>query len=114
MLTLLAELREVQIVGEADNAFTAINRIERLKPEVVILDISMPGANGLQVLENIKRIKPFPLVIMLTNFSHDQYRQKCRQLGADYFFDKSTEFESVLKVIEEFFSSRPGSEVSAN
>jgi hypothetical protein len=36
---------------------------------------------------------------MLTNFAHEQYRQKCLQLGADYFFDKSTEFEKVLSVL---------------
>jgi hypothetical protein len=36
---------------------------------------------------------------MLTNFALDQYRQKCRQLGAEYFFDKTTEFEKVLDVL---------------
>ena len=106
LLTLLSEIRELEFIGEADNAFTAINRIERLKPEVVILDISMPGANGLQVLENIKRVQPAPLIIMLTNFSHDQYRLKCQQLGADHFFDKSTEFDKVIEVIRGWMASQ--------
>jgi len=38
---------------------------------------------------------------LLSNFTHDQYREKCRELGADYFFDKSTEFEEVTRIIAE-------------
>jgi DNA-binding NarL/FixJ family response regulator len=65
----------------------------------VVLDISMPGGSGMYVLETVKKDRPVPVVIMLTNFAHDQYRQKCLQLGADYFFDKSTEFERVIEVL---------------
>jgi DNA-binding NarL/FixJ family response regulator len=63
-----------------------------------VLDISMPGGSGVHVLETIKREQPALKVIMLTNFGHEQYRQKCLQLGADHFFDKTTEFEKVLEV----------------
>jgi len=51
------------------------------------------------VLETIKREQPALKVIMLTNFAQEQYRQRCLQLGADHFFDKTTEFEKVLKVL---------------
>ena len=53
----------------------------------------------MDVLETIKKDQPNPLVIMLTNFASDQYRQKCLRLGADYFFDKSTEFERITEVL---------------
>ena len=101
LIGLLAELACVDIVGQADIAFEAISAIRRVKPDVVVLDISMPGGSGMHVLETVKKEKPSPLVIMLTNFAHDQYRQKCFQLGADYFFDKSSEFEKVLSVLNE-------------
>jgi DNA-binding NarL/FixJ family response regulator len=96
---LIAELPGVDIVGQADIAFEALNAIRKLKPGVVVLDISMPGSSGLYVLETLKREQFCPLVIMLTNFSHDQYRRKCLQLGADYFFDKTSEFEKVIDVL---------------
>jgi len=99
LTTLLSDLSNVEVVGEADIAFEAINSIRRLKPGVVVLDISMPGGSGMYVLESIKKQAPAPLVIMLTNFAHEQYRRKCLQLGADYFFDKSTEFERVTEVL---------------
>jgi len=96
---LLSELPNVEVVGQADIAFEAIDTIRKLRPSVVVLDISMPGGSGMHVLEVIKQDRPEVMVIMLTNFAHDQYRQKCLQLGADYFFDKSTEFERVTEVL---------------
>jgi DNA-binding NarL/FixJ family response regulator len=95
----------VEIVGEAETAFEAIQSIRRLRPAVVILDISMPGGSGIQVLETIRKEKPVPLIIMLTNFTHEPYRQRCFKLGADYFFDKSNEFEKVRDVLESLVSS---------
>ena len=99
LVTLLSDLPSVEIVGQAEIAFEAISATRRLKPDVMLLDISMPGGSGIHVLEMVKQERPAPLVIMLTNFAHEQYRQKCLQLGADYFFDKSTEFEKVLSVL---------------
>jgi DNA-binding NarL/FixJ family response regulator len=100
LISLLSELPGVDIVGEAETAFEAIQSIRRLRPAVVILDISMPGGSGIQVLETIRREKQVPLIIMLTNFTHEPYRQRCFKLGADYFFDKSNEFEKVKEVLE--------------
>jgi len=96
---LITELPGVRLVGQAEIAFEAIQAIRRLRPEVVVLDISMPGGSGMYVLETVKREYPDLTVIMLTNFAHDQYRQKCLQLGADHFFDKTTEFEKVLEIL---------------
>ena len=99
LAAMISELPNIEIVGHADIAFEAIYSIRRLRPAVVVLDISMPGGSGMYVLETVKKDRPVPMVIMLTNFAHEQYRQKCLQLGADYFFDKSTEFERVIDVL---------------
>jgi len=101
LLAMISELPNVEVVGQADVAFEAIHSIRRLRPAVVVLDISMPGGSGMYVLETVKKDRPGPMVIMLTNFAHEPYRQKCLQLGADYFFDKSTEFERVTQVLRD-------------
>lgn len=105
LAAMIAELPNVEVVGQADIAFEAIYSIRRLRPAVVVLDISMPGGSGMYVLETVKKDRPVPVVIMLTNFAHEQYRQKCLQLGADYFFDKSTEFERVTEVLRQICAS---------
>jgi DNA-binding NarL/FixJ family response regulator len=107
LVGLISELPGVTIVGQAAGAAEAIAEIRRLRPDVVVLDISIPGGNGLQVLATIKAETPAPTVIMLTNFAHEQYRRRCFELKADYFFDKSREFEKVLDVLQEITEALP-------
>ena len=99
LISMLTELPNVEIVGETGGAVEAIDSIRRLKPTAVVLDISMPGGGGMSVLETIKKDDEAPMVIMLTNLSNEPYRRRCLQLGADYFFDKSSEFEKVIQVL---------------
>ena len=98
---MLSDLPEIEIIGQAEDGIQATNLIEKLNPNVVILDIRMPRGNGMDVLQNIKKNNPALIVIMLTNYPYPQYRKKCMALGADYFFDKSTEFEKVMEVLEQ-------------
>jgi DNA-binding NarL/FixJ family response regulator len=102
LIALLTEVPNVTIAGEAEMARDAIAGIQRQRPDVVVLDISMPGGSGIQVLETVKKEKLAPMVIMLTNFDHPQYRQRCMQLGADHFFDKSSNFERVIEIVRDF------------
>ena len=99
LISLLTELPNVEIVGQTGGALDAIDSIRRLKPTAVVLDISMPDGGGISVLETIKKEEGAPMVIMLTNFSHEPYRRRFWQLGADYFFDNSNEFEKVIQVL---------------
>jgi len=100
LVAMLSELGGVEIVGQAEDAFSALEAIPILKPDVVILDIYMPGsATGMYVLERIRRERNPPTIIMLTNYSYDQYKTRCLEAGASFFFDKSTEFERVPEVL---------------
>ena len=101
LIELLADLPNVQIAGQAGLAVDAIAGIRAQSPDLVVLDISMPGGSGIGVLETIKKQPKAPVTIMLTNFVQPQYRQRCMQLGADYFLDKSS-FERVLEIVRDF------------
>ncbi len=98
---ILAEYPELEVVGQAENAQDAINSIQKLKPDAITLDIRMPGKSGIDVLESVKKIHSTLRIIVLTNYPYLQYEKKCLQLGADYFFDKSTEFYKVVDVLKE-------------
>ena len=101
--TLIADLDFVELVGQAGDAQQAIKEIQKLEPDVLILDIRMPEGNGSLVLEALDRAsdKPKPVVIVLTAYPYPQYRRKYLKAGADYFFDKATEFERVITVLEQ-------------
>jgi DNA-binding NarL/FixJ family response regulator len=101
LAALVTELAGVEIVGQAGGVGEAIRKIQRLRPQVVVLDISLADGTGLEVLKGIRNRRPFPRVIMLTNFTQAAYREKCLKLGAQYFFDKSAQFEQAVEVIRE-------------
>jgi DNA-binding NarL/FixJ family response regulator len=98
---MLAEITEVELIGQASDGIEAINSVRELKPDVVVLDIRMPGKNGMEVLQELKKYEPAPCVIIMTNYPYPQYRKKCLDLGADYFLDKSTDFDRLLAVIKQ-------------
>ena len=97
----LSEIQGVEIVGQEGETFSAIEAIDRLKPDLVILDIRMPGGNGISVLEKLKKMDYPPIVVMFTNYPYLQYRKRCFDSGADHFFYKATEFEKLIDVIRE-------------
>ena len=104
--------QEIRIVGHAEDVPQAVESVTRLKPDVVILDIQMPGGSGIDVLETIKKNKPSPIVIMFTNYPYPQYRKKCLAAGADFFFDKSLEFDALTDTLKHLivylgYSQRP-------
>ena len=101
LISLLTDLRGIEVVGQAEDAIEARNLAEKLRPDVAILDLRMPLGSGADVLYDIKKFNPTPKVIMLTNYPHPENKKKCIDGGADYFFDKSTEFQRVVSVLRD-------------
>lgn len=99
LMSLLAEISGVEIVGRAGNVADATREIRQGKPDVVILDIRMPDGSGIDVLESLQKDRWQPIVIMLSNYSEPPYRRKCLKRGARFFFDKSAEFHKVAEAL---------------
>jgi two-component system, response regulator, stage 0 sporulation protein A len=101
---LLGEEEHVDIVGVAENGDQTVELVRRLSPDLVILDTHMPAINsaagGLQALEQIKQMTPAPLVIVFTAFPSQASRSKCKELGADYYFDKAFDLKEIIKTLE--------------
>ncbi|MEM6648245.1 MAG: response regulator transcription factor [Bacteroidota bacterium] len=93
-------LREhgARVVGEADNANTAVDLVNKVEPDAVVLDIEMPG-NGIKALKKIRKQHPQTKVIMLTNHAEPYFKQMCLNAGAAFFMDKSLEFERVPEAL---------------
>ena len=96
---LVAGIPNAAMVDEADSEETARQCIGSCVPEVVVLDLRLKSGSGLAVLEHLKTVAPRAVAIVLTNYSQPEYRQKCAQLGADYFFDKSQDIDTFAQLL---------------
>jgi len=72
-----------------------------MKPDLAIVDIKMPGLNGLYVLNEIRKDDKNVIFIILTFYSSDYYRQLAIQAGSNYFFSKADDFEKLTQVVAE-------------
>ena len=97
---LLIALEQVQEVRTATSAEEATEFIRDYEPGLVILDINLPGKNGLQMLKDIRQMKEIdPVILILTNNTLSGYRADCMQNGADYFLDKAKDFGTIPGII---------------
>ena len=92
---------DITVVGEAVNGIMAMEMVEELDPDVVLLDLHMPDMNGIEVLKEIKKSKKKTIVCILTNYPYPQYKKKCLALGADYFLYKNEDFEKINMILED-------------
>jgi DNA-binding NarL/FixJ family response regulator len=99
LIQVVGKIKGIERLDQADSVATASEAVRRLRPDVVILDMQMPGGSGLDVLKVIREDRIACAVIVLTNFVYPQYRRKCLDGGAQVFLDKSTEFEKVSELV---------------
>jgi len=96
---MLSGIDHVASVTKAIDYHSAVEMVKQTSPDVVLLDINLPGRSGLEILREIKNINKNTRVIMITNTSIEYYRELCTFLGAEYFIDKSNEFEKIPGII---------------
>src|SRR6266853_4777096 len=99
---------DVTVVGPAGTVAAALQDIPRLQPECVLLDIHLPDGDGISILKAVKRMTPTPAVVMFTNYTDDFYRQRCEVAGADFFLDKSTQFDQIPGVLQTLMHANGG------
>jgi len=106
MRSLIEESVLVTIIGEASTAASAMMLFREHEPDAVVLDLQLEGSTGYTILEEIKRARADCIAIVLTTFAIPECREKCRELGADFFFEKSKEFERVPETLSALIAQR--------
>jgi DNA-binding NarL/FixJ family response regulator len=114
LLDMLREIPGVEVLGCAGDGLHAIDSIRSLAPDVVVLDIQMPRGTGLDVLKNVKHDGRGPTVIVFTNFPYPQYRKRALEFGADFFLDKTTEFETLRALFGQMTAAGGGAMEAQN
>ena len=90
---------DFDVVGEAANGQAALELVEELKPDVLLLDINMPIKNGLEVLEDLKNLKVKTKVLMLTIHNEVEYLIKAVEIGCNGYLLKDSSFQTLKDAI---------------
>ena len=99
----LASGSKIEVIGEASNGLEAIRKARELKPDLVLLDIRMPGINGIEATHQLKEKMPGIKVIILTVFDMDEYREAVKTNGADGYVIKKSLMNELVPVINSLF-----------
>jgi two-component system response regulator NreC len=95
----LDESEDITVVGEAADGEEAVSIVERLRPRVVLLDISMPGLNGMEAARRIKQQCPEVAAVFLTMHESEQYFVEALRCGAEGYVPKSAPASDVVEAV---------------
>jgi DNA-binding NarL/FixJ family response regulator len=99
LISLVGEMPDFNVVGEASNGHEALQVIENTHPDIILLDINMPVMNGIETLNEIRKLNPAPKVVMLTISQNDEDLINAIVAGANGYVLKNTEPEMLRSTI---------------
>lgn len=105
----LEESDDLRVVGEAGDAVAGVDMVTRTQPDAVLLDLSMPGMDGLQAIPLIQRASPGTAIIVFSAFAADRMSRSALDQGADRYVEKGAPLEDVRAVVREEVGARRGS-----
>lgn len=97
---LLQDIIGLEVAGLAEDGIQALSMLPIINPDIIILDLMIPRMNGLDVLRSLRSRDNNVIVIILTNYDQTYFRDRCAELGANYFLDKSADFEKVYQICQ--------------
>ncbi len=100
LISLLNGAGQLQVVGQSASAEEAWEAVDQLRPDILVLDIRLPGRNGIELLRDVKQRHPGLRVLIMTNYDYPEYRRQSILAGADMFFNKTMEFEALIEALK--------------
>ena len=104
--TLLEKEADFQVIGEASDGTQTINFVKLLDPDVVILDMIMPGINGIEITRQIKKISPHTQIIILSMHANEAYVLETLKKGASGYVLKDSTGNDLVKAVREVIAGR--------
>lgn len=103
---LLADIEGLQIIGQAESGEQAIDMVKDLKPDVVLMDIQMPGIGGLEATRRCLRVDPDLKIIAVTVHEDEPYPSKLLGVGAVGYLTKNTDVDEMVRSIKKVMSGQ--------
>jgi len=97
----------IELIGEASDGYSAVEKIQIDPPDVVLLDVDMPGLTGIGVIHLLRRLYPQMKILMLSNYNDDNYIKAAMEAGADGYVLKCVEINELIKIIRSIWEEKP-------
>lgn len=104
---LVGGLERCEVVGDSGDARAALAEIERLRPDVVLLDITMPGLSGLDAIAPIRKAAPRSKIVMLTHLEGERFVDQALRAGAEGYLSKDSDPAELALAIEAVYRGDP-------
>lgn len=103
---LIDDIDDLSVIAEADNGNDAIRHVTELKPDVAILDINMPGLNGIETTEILRRDFPELKIVIVSMHSDELFPQRLIKAGANAYLTKDSGIQEICHAIHEVIAAR--------
>ncbi|OHE18763.1 MAG: DNA-binding response regulator [Syntrophobacterales bacterium GWC2_56_13] len=94
---------DIQLIGEASDGFSAVEKIQVDPPDVSLIDVDMPGISGIRVIRMLRKAYPQMKIIVLSTYDDKNYIHGAMQAGADGYVLKCVEVAELVRIIKSFF-----------
>lgn len=99
MIELIEDVKTITALKTCGTYDSAIELLNNYTPNVILLDINLPGTSGIELLKYTKAYLPNTFVIIVTNQGSEYYKERCFKIGADHFVDKSKDFDKIPSIL---------------
>jgi len=104
---LLAEYKEIEVVGEASNGAEAVELVKRLRPDVILIDLVMPVMDGIEAIKQIVTSQPKARILVLTGYASENYVIPSIEVGALGYLLKDSQPEDLITAIRQVYLGEP-------
>jgi DNA-binding NarL/FixJ family response regulator len=103
----LDQAKDLILIGEADDGFSAVDKIQADPPDVALIDVNMPGLSGISAIKILRNALPLMKILVISTYSDEKYIQEAMDAGADGYVLKCVGMDELVKIIKAFYNEKP-------
>ena len=103
----LDQQKDIEFIGEAEDGFSAVEKIQADPPDVSLIDVDMPGLSGIGVIRLLRKSFPHMKLLILSTYNDDKYIQSAMEAGADGYVLKCVGIDELTRIIKSYWTGKP-------
>lgn len=98
----LTATKDIEVIGEASDGYSAVERIQEAQPDIAVIDVEMPGLSGIRAIRILRRTLPLMKILVLSTYNKEEYIRDAIQAGADGYVLKRVGIDELIRIVRAF------------